>query len=37
MIIMSTDQQHFDASGQFQAYYDETLRRAVLVEFFDLF
>jgi hypothetical protein len=24
---MSTDQQHFDASRQFQAYYDETLRK----------
>jgi hypothetical protein len=24
---MSTDQQHFDAARQFQAYYDETLRR----------
>src|ERR1700732_2952889 len=24
---MSTDQQHFDAAHQFQAYYDETLRR----------
>jgi hypothetical protein len=24
---MSTDQQHFEASRQFQAYYDETLRR----------
>ena len=23
---MSTDQQHFDAARQFQAYYDETLR-----------
>ena len=24
---MSTDQQHFDAARQFQAFYDETLRR----------
>ena len=26
-VIMSTDQQHFDASRQFQAYYDGTLRK----------
>ena len=24
---MPTEQEHFDASRQFQAYYDETLRR----------